>query len=199
MQRSHQPPRTRPVVVLVGPSAAGKTTVARALRAAGVVRVHPTWTTRPRRTDEPWLDLGHRFVTDDGFDWLERAGFFAATAHLPGLDHRYGLPRIVPSDGRAVDVVIARAAQVPLIAELVPSTVVLQLDVDDDTLARRLAHRGLSDFEVAARLRAARAERDDGRRIADCLFVNFGDLDAVLHAISAVLVALRSGDRQVAS
>jgi guanylate kinase len=201
MRPPHPPTvhHSTPLVALIGPSAAGKSTVARSLQAGGLVRVHPTWTTRPRRPGEDWLDVGHRFVTDDGFDWLEQAGFFAATARLAGLDHRYGLPWIVPTDGRRVDLVIARAAQVATITSLVPSTVVLQLDADDDTLARRLARRGTSDFEVAARLRAARTERDEGRHLADCTFVDFGDVDAVVHAVSAVLVALRSGARRVAS
>ena len=76
---------TRPVLVVIGPSASGKSTAVRELHRRGVAHVHPTWTTRPRRPDEGDGTLEHRFVTDAMFDELDAAGFFLGTVVLPGL------------------------------------------------------------------------------------------------------------------
>jgi guanylate kinase len=170
--RSHHPAPSRPVVAVIGPSAVGKSTVVRALQAEGLVRVHPTWTTRPRRRGEVPPDVEHRFVTDAVFDAWERAGYFAAVASLPGLPHRYALPVLTPTGRGAVDVVVARAAAVPMLAGLVPALVVYQIEDDRDRVADRLAARGLSAAEVAARLGSFEPERRAGRRIADRVLVN---------------------------
>lgn len=182
------------VVAVIGPSAVGKSTVVRALQGAGLVRVHPTWTTRPRRRGELPPDVEHRFVTDAVFDAWERAGYFAAVASLPGLPHRYGLPVLTPSRHGAVDVVVARAAAVPMLARLVPALVVYQIDDDRDRVAARLAARGLSRAEVAARLDSFESERRAGRRIADRVLVNDGqpaDLADELAGALAVDLDLR--------
>src|SRR5262245_1110257 len=98
-----------PVVAIIGGSGSGKSSVVRELHRRGLVNVHPTWTTRPRRGDETGGSLEHRFVTDKGFDRLEADGCFCDTVAMFGLPYRYGLParrRRVP--GR-VDVVMVRA------------------------------------------------------------------------------------------
>ena len=70
------------LLVLVGPSATGKSTVARALADRGLVTVLPTWTTRPRRRDEPGDTLEHRFVDDARFDRLSaRRAFLLEGGH----------------------------------------------------------------------------------------------------------------------
>ena len=69
-----------PVLVIIGPSGGGKSTVARALAARGLLRVNPTWTTRPRRHDERDGCPEHVVVSDARFDALE-----PVAASLPGI------------------------------------------------------------------------------------------------------------------
>src|SRR3954447_16585781 len=112
MQTAQDGRSGRPVGGFIGPSGSGKSTVVRELAARGLVTVHPTWTTRPRRADERQGSLEHRFVSDDEFDELCRRGFFIETVSLFGLPFRYGLP---PLDGDSagpggpVDAVMLRA------------------------------------------------------------------------------------------
>ncbi|MEZ5143261.1 MAG: hypothetical protein R2726_12195 [Acidimicrobiales bacterium] len=180
--RSH-----RPVVVVIGPSAVGKSTAVRACAAAGVVRVHPTWTTRPRRRGEVPPDVEHRFVSDVVFDAWAAAGCFAAVAALPGLPHRYGLPVLHPSDHGPVDLVMARAATVGLLRQLGLDVVVVQVEAEVDVAADRLRARGLGETEVAARLGTFDTELRAGRRVADCVVVNDGDVDALVGALAAAV------------
>src|SRR5436305_590449 len=92
MQTAQDCRSRRPVVVFIGPSGSGKSTVVRELASRGLVTVHPTWTTRPRRADEQQGSLEHRFVSDGEFDELCRRGCFIETVRLFGLPYRYGLP-----------------------------------------------------------------------------------------------------------
>lgn len=96
----------RPVLVFIGPSGGGKSTVVRTLAREGVLRVHPTWTTRPRRADEAWGSLEHRFLSNPQFDYLCGRGFFVDTVSLFGLPYRYGLPPLRRTATGPVDTVM---------------------------------------------------------------------------------------------
>src|SRR5436309_1716713 len=63
-------PNSDALLVLIGPSACGKSTVARALAEQRLVTLLPTWTTRPRRRDEHGNTAEHRFVLP--WNWLGR-------------------------------------------------------------------------------------------------------------------------------
>src|SRR5438445_13789022 len=98
-----------PVLVIIGPSACGKSSVVHHLHEPRLVTVCPTWTTRPRRDDEKNGSLEHRFVSDDAFDILCSRGFFLDTVAMFGLPHRYGLPPLAPPDDGRVNAVMLRA------------------------------------------------------------------------------------------
>src|SRR3954468_10651500 len=137
MQTAQDGRTRRPVVVFIGPSGSGKSTVVRELADLGLVTVHPTWTTRPRRPDEQQGSLEHRFVSDDEFDRLCRRKFFIDTVSLFGLPYRYGLPPLSnPSSGPAdpVDAVMLRAPLVDRFAEHVGAVTVYQIADTDDRL-----------------------------------------------------------------
>ena len=119
---------SRPVLVVIGPSASGKSTAVRELHRRGVLHVHPTWTTRARRTDETEGALEHRFVTDEVFDELEAAGFFLGTVALPGLPFRYALPQVARRDDGPVDTIMARAPFIDLFAPYFPNRIVYQIE-----------------------------------------------------------------------
>jgi guanylate kinase len=180
---------TRPVLVVIGPSASGKSAVVRELAHRGVVHVHPTWTTRARRPNEQAGAVEHRFVTDEVFDELDAAGFFLGTVALPGLPFRYALPRpSLRADG-PVDTIMARAPFIELFAEYFPHRLVYQIEDTRTRAAARLRTRGTSVEEVAARLANHDAEIDAGRAIAARVFTNDGALDSLVDAIANALNA----------
>jgi guanylate kinase len=179
------------VLVIVGPSGAGKSTLAAVLHRLGVIRVHPTWTTRPPRPDEAAGSIGHRFVTDPVFDRLDEQGFFVDVARPFGLGHRYGLPD-VRQGGRPtgpVDTVLARASYVPRLAPHVGGMVVYQVEAPCDAVADRLARRGTGPAEVGARLAHDGAELELGRRLAHRVFANDGTVAGLVAKAAAALAA----------
>jgi guanylate kinase len=191
----------RPVIAIIGPSASGKSSVVRELHRRRLIRVHPTWTTRPPRPDESKGSLEHRFVSDAVFDELFGRGFFVETAALPGLPYRYGLPPIRTSRHGRIDTVMLRAPLVARVAQIVPRLVVYQIADELERARERLVGRRCPAEEVAARLRDHRREIEDGRRVADRVFVNDGRLAALVDAVAAALCSDITGttDRRVAS
>jgi guanylate kinase len=161
------PPKL-PLVVVIGPSGSGKSSVVRHLARRGLVRVHPTWTTRPRRPDERQGSIEHRFVSDADFDAVAAAGGFLDTIRLFGLPHRYGLPPITRSTDGRVDVVMLRAPLLDRFAAAVPDErLVVQIEAPLAELEERLRRRGGSGEELRLRLEDNERELRTGRRLAD--------------------------------
>jgi guanylate kinase len=186
------------VVVVIGPSGGGKSSVLRALYAEGLVSVHPTWTTRPPRPDERHGCLEHRFVAQHSFDSLCLRGFFIGTATPFGLPYRYGLPPLRRAAGGPADVVALRAVLAAGWTEQIGPVVVYQIEADPERASERLRRRGCGDHETSARLADNLLEVEAGRQVADRVFVNDGSLpdlvDSVIRALrcdvpSAVAVA----------
>jgi guanylate kinase len=177
----------RPLFIVIGPSASGKSTAVRRLHERGVVHVHPTWTTRPRRHDESAGSLEHRFVNDSFFDELETADFFLGTVTLPGLPYRYALPKVTVSDHGPIHTVMARAPFLDLFAPHFADSLVYEIDDTLDRARQRLVERGSDATEIEARLAGHRAEVEAGRELASRCFVNDGTLDELVDAIAAAL------------
>ena len=176
----------RLVLVIIGPSASGKSSLVRELHRRRVVRVHPTWTTRPRRDDEHGGSLEHRFVSNAEFDELCARGHFLATAALPGLPHRYGLAPLQADPG-AVDAVILRAPFVESFGRLFPDMLVYQVKDNIHRARQRLLLRGCTPLELAARLDGHHRELAAGRRLAHRVIVNDRPLPALADAAAATL------------
>ena len=187
-------PMSRPVLVVIGPSASGKSTAVRELARRGILRVHPTWTTRARRADEVEGALEHRFVSDDLFDELEAYDFFLGTVSLPGLSFRYGLPRPSLLDDGPADTIMARAPFIDLFADYFPNRIVYQVEDSIERAYARLVERGSSADEINARLVGHSDEIDAGHRIAQRVFVN-ADFDALVSEMARAIEAdfARSG------
>jgi guanylate kinase len=175
------------IVALIGPAAAGKSSIATRLDAAGDVRVLPTWTTRPPRGAETAGCLDHRFCSDSEFDELVAAGGVAATGRLPGLSYRYGLPVLDHCDGGRPLLVLARAQHVAALSRLGHRTVVYHLGADVDHCRLRLADRRTDLDEAVARAASHAADLANGRRIADRVFRNEGTLDDLASAVGSAL------------
>jgi guanylate kinase len=181
-----------PLLLVIGPSGSGKSTAVRRLALAGLLRLHPTWTTRPRRPDEDLGSLEHRFVDDASFDALRDAGFFLDTVELFGLPHRYGLPPLVRStDGGGVDTVMLRAPLVGRFRAVIrEAAVVVQIEDDPVRLEARLRQRGGTPAELAARLDDNAREVVAGCRVADVVLRNDGSVDDLAAALADVAAGL---------
>ena len=188
---------TRPVLVFIGPSASGKSSVVRELHDEGVIKVHPTWTTRPRRRDEVDGSPEHRFVTPQEFDELCARGFFVDTVTLFGLPYRYGLPTPRVSATGPIDAVMLRAPLVARFASVVPQQLVYQIEDNVSRTCARLIARRCSRTELEARLNDNANEITAGRQLADRVFVNDGSLaDLVAEITSALGADLLQGAAQ---
>ena len=173
---------------MIGPSASGKSTVVRTLAARALVRVHPTWTTRPRRPDEMAGEIEHRFVSEATFARLDADGFFLGTVALAGLPHRYGLPRVARRGDDAVDTIMARAPFVARVYEEFPHAIVYQIEDTPQRARRRLLERGTSMAEVAARLDALPTTKHAAdRELAARTFVNDTSLGTLVDQFTRAL------------
>jgi guanylate kinase len=164
------------LIAVIGPSGSGKSSLVRELDRRGLVRVHPTWTTRPRRADETRGSLEHRFVTDDVFDALDGDGFFLATGSLFALPWRYGLPHIVPAGDGRLDLVMLRAPVVERVRGVLPLGLVIQVVDDAARVSERLRARASGPHDVAARLSDNELEVARGRQVADVTLLNDGTI-----------------------
>ena len=180
---------SRPVLVFIGPSASGKSSVVRELHEAGAITVHPTWTTRPRRIDESEGSLEHRFVLPEEFDELCARGFFLDTVMMFGLPYRYGLPAPRVAESGPIDAVMLRAPLIARFARVVPQHLVYQIEDSADRTRARLIARGCSLTELAARIDDNHKEIAAGRQLADRVFVNDGSLTDLVARITSALGA----------
>lgn len=179
-----------PLVLVVGPSGAGKDTLIAAARSrlagdSGVVFAR-RWITRP-------ADAGgedHVEVALAAFDAAEAAGHFLLSWRAHGL--AYGIPRDVERArmaGRAVVANVSRGVVEEARARLEP-VAVFAIEVPDALLTARLRARGReSNAEVAARVaRVAAPVGGDVTRI-----VNDGTVEEGVSRFVAALAAARAG------
>jgi guanylate kinase len=172
-----------PLLVFIGASGTGKSSIVRRLADRGVIRVHPTWTTRPRRHDEVAGSVEHHFVSEDEFLQRRDTGFFLHSVQMFGLPHWYGLPTIEWSEGSVVDAVMLRAALVPILRSVYSELVIYQIEAPRELVESRLAVRAHTTDELDARLVDNEREVRAGRQIAHRSFHNGRALDAVVEDI----------------
>jgi guanylate kinase len=169
------------LVVVSGPSGAGKTTVVERLLARGTFERVVTATTRaPRPGEKPGVD--YHFVTGEEFDAWARGGRFLEWATVHG--RRYGTPRA------SAEGILARGRHAVLNIDVqgadsvrrsgFPCFLVFLLPPSWEELERRLRSRATDpEEEIARRLADARRElarqddfdlkvtNDDPERAAD--------------------------------
>lgn len=146
------------LILIVGPSGAGKDTLLNGARAAlgehAPVRFVRRVITRPAADGGPG-DEEHESVAEQAFELRRQSGDFALSWRAHGL--HYGIPGDITADLAAGRVVIANVSRavVAEAAEQFPVGVI-EITAPPEILARRLVARGREDAaDVARRLSRA--------------------------------------------
>ncbi|MDP9237867.1 MAG: guanylate kinase [Chloroflexota bacterium] len=192
-------PTRRPLlVVLSGPSGAGKDAVLDELARRGhkFHRVVTTTTRAPRENEKHGVD--YYFVTDAEFDALIAAGGFLEHATVYG--HRSGVPRQQVDDKLAegVDVYVRTDVQgAASIRQLVPDAVLVFIaPASLDEIEARIRARGSDDEErVQRRLKTAAAEMARQGEFEYVIVNEPGRLEATADRLAEILEAERSRAR----
>ena len=175
------------LLVFIGPSGSGKSSVVRELCRLGKLWVTPSWTTRPPRADEREGTPEHRFVDESEFEDLVRSGFFLEVVQLFGLPFRYGLPPVRQGPKGQVPAIMVRAQLMPLVDKHYPRRTVYQIEDSTDRVVERIMDRGIAPSEVRARLDDLESERALGRRLASRVFVNSSTLADLVGSVAAAV------------
>ena len=140
----------KPIVVICGKTAVGKTTLAMELEKRGMKRVI-TYTTRPKRPGET-DGVDYHFVDQDTFDNMRRRGFFAETADYNASFGycSYGSAKDDYDGGDAF--IILNPYGIKQIIDNKIDAVVIFLNAPDDVLVGRLRKRGDDEREIVRRM-----------------------------------------------
>lgn len=179
------------ILVLSGPGGVGKGTVVRRLLDVDpTLRLSRSWTTRPRRPDEP----------EDAYTFVDVADFESLIVHGGFLEHDeflgnlYGTPMPDSIDDQDHDLLLEINVQG---AEQVrrhhpDALVVLLVAPSREVQEKRLRARGDSDAHVAQRLAIADVEEAKGRALADAVVVN-DDLERAVAEVAGIVGTRRLG------
>ncbi len=176
-----------PLLIFIGPSGSGKSSVIRDLHHRGVIAITPTWTTRPRRDDERNGSIEHCFSSEGRFNTMANSGGFLETVTMFGLPHRYGLPPVQRARGRAIAAVMLRAELLSLVGRHYAKTLIYQIeDAPERCELRVIARR---DPAFGSRLLRHEDERRAGRRKAHRVFVNDATVDELVDRIATAITS----------
>lgn len=171
------------LIVVVGPSGAGKDSVLAAwaaLRTPADTPVHHARRTisRPAEGDASRGER-HEPVSAEGFAQLLAAGAFATAWHAHGLGYGVRHAELAPlAQGRWV-VLNSSRAHLPALRLQLPRLAVVQITAPAAVRAQRIATRGREDARAAATRLAREAPPAD----ADLTIVNDAALPEVAHAL----------------
>lgn len=146
------------ILVLSGPSGAGKTALLELLYERGLARVVPYTTRSPRRDEVEGVDF--HFVSRSRFQSMIQSGDLVDWDFLFG--NYYGYGRDLESSALAgEDLAIPVIARMALrLRSRLPSTFLVFVDGDDAALDRRIAQRGTPAEEERLRRDAREEERE---------------------------------------
>lgn len=175
------------VIVLLGASAVGKSSLAERLCGAGVTEATPTWTTRKPRRGESDTSYDHRFVSDREFDrqsdsFIEQKEFYG---------NRYAVPFLSQPPKGVEALMVLKPVFIPTFISHFPATRIYQIEASPDLLPDRMRSRGQSQADIDERMRLHDAEAEAARKFAHVIFDNNGPLDSTYVQVEAQIRADR--------
>ena len=178
-----------PLLVIIGPSGVGKSTIVRRLVSDGVIELTKSWTTRPLRADETAERSEHVHIDTATFDRKVAEGFFLEHAQVFGLPYYYGMPRVELRDPARVPCILLRAMVLAPLQKYYTNYRVYQIEADVAYAKERMRSRGDQTDDIAKRLEIYTKELEAGRRLADRVFQNN---DAYTGAYEQVVDTIRA-------
>ena len=178
--------KTDPVLIIIGPSGVGKSTIVQKLIASKTIELTPTWTDRPPRTGE--IELEHVFVSSKELDQKVKEDYFAhPPIKLFGLPYRYASPKIAQPEPGKIPTVMCRVMAMDLVDRLCPNRIVYQIEASENLVKQRLEARMAQNVVLGTRLSGYKTEIEQGRFCAKRIFMNDGDPDKVIKSIEEAL------------
>ncbi|MDP7066483.1 MAG: hypothetical protein QF637_02555 [Acidimicrobiales bacterium] len=175
------------VFVICGAGGAGKSTVvAQLVDRDSNLHLSRSWTTRPRRPNEP--EDAYIYVTEDQFEARVSENGFYEWATFFG--HRYGTPTPVVPAGKDLLLEIDVQGAVSVRERQSDAVVVLVVPPDRLEQERRMRSRGDDEEHIQQRLRAAEVEEETGRNLADSVVVN-EEVETAVTAIESIVASIR--------
>lgn len=174
------------LLVLCGPSGSGKSSLADQLPIPRLI----TATTRPPRSNEV-NGVDYFFKTRKEFERMIEAGELVEHATYDG--HLYGIPmsevrKVINGDSTAAVVVELEGVKV-LKQEFSSDVVVVHLDIDDDTLLKRLVKRGGPLINILNRYQKYKLEEqyEHFRPYADVSIRNSGAIEDAVKKLTNLM------------
>jgi guanylate kinase len=178
-----------PLLVIIGPSGVGKSSVVKLLQEKQLIQLVPSWTTRTPRLHERDGAVDHVFVSEEEFENQAQAGFFVEDASLFGLPYRYGLPHIPHAASRngKVPTVMLRASLLPLLSRHYSNYTTYQIQDTLERVTSRLNDRMKVGEPQGERLKEYAQEIAIGRQIADRVFLNDTTIENITEQFTAAI------------
>lgn len=176
-----------PLLIIIGPSGAGKSSAIQKLAGQNLIVVTPSWTTRPPRGNEAETAIEHKFATAKEFENERGEGHFLDVVQLFGLPYRYALPKVQKPNSGRVPLIMLRVSLLPLLSKHYSNYIVYQIEDEYDRVEKRIRAREANGEEQGSRLKDYQKEVELGRKVADRVFVNSSELQALVDSLSQAI------------
>ena len=165
-------PFDQKLLVFIGPSGVGKSTLVQKLAESRLVQLTPTWTTRPPRVNEENL-FEHVFCSQQMFTAKKTAGEFVGYSKPFGLPYEYGLPRVSVTNSYEIPAVMLRSFLVAELKQSYKNCIIYAFEIDKKTVKNRLQqrHKHQANQPIGDRLKLYNQEISQGRLMADRIFI----------------------------
>lgn len=160
------------LIVFIGASAVGKSTVARHLCETGIAVGTPTTTDRLPRKGEVASDYDHRFVSPATFNDEEAAGNFMAVHKLYGA--RYGMSFPRKPGPQQVAIMVLKPIFIPALLEHIPTARIYQIEAPKNIVEARMHARFQAETDITTRLAVHDAESTEALQYSHAIFNNTG-------------------------
>lgn len=179
--------KSDPILIIIGPSGVGKSTIIEQLAKKKIIEVTPSWTTRPRRLNEKEVMQEHVFCSPIEFAAKQKAGYFLEVTELFGLPYKYGMPRPLRPNASSIPTLLLRAPLIKILGKHFDKPILYQIESSKERLINDLEKRGESKQSIGTRLENFEQEMIIGRKLADRIFYNSDTKNTICEIEKSIL------------